>query len=320
MNLQLIKFKRQNVFDYNLLSDFMVKKKGKLIFNGGFGYTGDAGKIKKKEDETLFKKFERVFQVRTIIKRYKEIFHLKKKLKQNYFENLTLPLKNRETPNIKLEKIYNYNSKNRRSRNILNGEARAKKILDLKSENYFYKSNNQNIEIEKNNGNLINYKNYFSQTMNFMQKTTSDNYEKELTTNKSTTFNNQNNQKKRKLLKNISQDYIYLFGKNKIIINNKKDKDKQFGLLTPINNNIKTPFKNYEGFNKYKTKIRLKKNFQFFQTNEIRNYKVIKQEEMEKIRDMYEKEKNIEYKFCFLPSHYSVKKIVRKAENHKEKN
>ena len=41
---------------------------------------------------------------------------------------------------------------------------------------------------------------------------------------------------------------------------------------------------------------------------------------MEKIRDMYEKEKNIEYKFCFLPSHYSVKKIVRKAENHKEKN
>ena len=267
MNLQLIKFKRQNVFDYNLLSDFMVKKKDKLIFNGGFGYTGDAGKIKKKEDETLFKKFERVFQVRTIIKRYKEIFHLKKKLKQNYFENLTLPLKNRETPNIKLEKIY-----------------------------------------------------YFSQTMNFMQKTTSDNYEKELTTNKSTTFNNQNNQKKRKLLKNISQDYIYLFGKNKIIINNKKDKDKQFGLLTPINNNIKTPFKNYEGFNKYKTKIRLKKNFQFFQTNEIRNYKVIKQEEMEKIRDIYEKEKNIEYKFCFLPSHYSVKKIVRKAENHKEKN
>ena len=30
MNLQLIKFKRQKVFDYNLLSDFMVKKKVNL--------------------------------------------------------------------------------------------------------------------------------------------------------------------------------------------------------------------------------------------------------------------------------------------------
>ena len=320
MNLQLNKFKRQKVFDYNLLSDFMVKKKGKLIFNAGFGYTGDAGKIKKKDDENLFKKFEREFQVRSIIKTYKEIFHLRKKLKKNYFENLTIPLKNRETPNIKLAMNYNYNSKNIRSRNILNGETRAKRIFDLKSANYFNKSNNQNIEVEKNNEKLINYRNYFSHTMDsFMQKTTSDNYEKELTTNKSTACNNiQSNQKKRKLLKNISQDNIYLFGENKII-NNKKDKNKQLGLLTQIYKNIKSPFKDYEDFNKYKTKIRLKKNFPFFRTNEVTNYNVIKQEEIEKIRDMYEKEKNIEYKFCFLPSHYSIKKIVRKAEKLKEK-
>ena len=54
---------------------------------------------------------------------------------------------------------YNYNSKNISSRNILNGETRAKRIFDLKSANYFNKSNNQNIEVEKNNEKLINYRN-----------------------------------------------------------------------------------------------------------------------------------------------------------------
>ena len=319
MNLQLIKIKRQNAFDYKLLSDFMVKKRGKLIFNVGFGYTGDAGQIKKKDDDSLFKKFEREFQIRVIIKTYKEIFHLKKKLKNNYFENLTLPHINRETPNIKFEK---YNSNNIRSRNNLNGEIRTKRIFEIKSENYVNKSNNQMSENNKNNENVINYKNYFSHTVDsFIQKTTPDNYDKELTTNKSTSINNiQSNQKKRKILKSISQDHIYLFGQNKIIINNKKEKNKNLNLLTQIYNNMKTPFKDYEDFNRNKTKIKLKKNFNFFRTNEVRNFTVIKQEHIEKIRDMYEKEKNIEYKFCFLPSHYSVKKIARKAERQKEKN
>ena len=40
MNLQLIKIKRQNAFDYSLLSEFMKKKNGKLIFTAGFGNAG----------------------------------------------------------------------------------------------------------------------------------------------------------------------------------------------------------------------------------------------------------------------------------------
>ena len=319
MNLQLIKIKRQNAFDYNLLSDFMVKKKGKLIFNAGFGYTGDAGQIKKKDEDNLLKKFEKEFQIKAIIKRYKESFHLKKKLRNNYIENLTLPQINRETSNIKFVK---YNSKNIRTRNNLNGEMRTKKIFDLKSANYVDKNINQILENDKNNEDIINYKNYFSHTVDsFIQKTTPDNYDKELTTNKSTSINNiQSNKKKRKLLKSISQDHIYIFGQNKIIIKNKKEKNKQLGLLTQIYNNMKTPFKDYEDFNRNKTKIRLKKNFNFFRANEIKNFTVIKQEQIDKIRDLYEREKNIDYKFCFLPSHYSVQKIARKAEKQKVKN
>lgn len=324
MNLQLTKINKQNAFDYKLLSEFMVRKRGKLIFNVGFGYTGDAGQIKKKEDENYFQKFEREFQLKSIIKTYKEIFHLGKKLKNNYFENLKLPYMNvaRETHNIKFPKDNNYNLKNIKSRNILNGETRRNRILDLKSGNFVIKNNNQNIEIDKNNEIMINYKNYFYNTLDsFKQGTTSPNFDNELTTNKSTSLNNiQSNKKPRKLLKNISEDHIYLFGKNKIILNNKKKKNKQLGLLTQFYNNLKTPFKDYEDFNRNKTKIRLRKDFNFFKTNKVRNFTEIKQEYLEKIRYMYGKEKTIEYKFCFLPSHYSVKKIIRKAEKDEEKN
>ena len=71
MNLQLIKIKKHNAFDYNLLSEFMIKKNGKLIFNAGFGNTGSGGgDSNKKEQINLMQKFERKFQMQSILKSY----------------------------------------------------------------------------------------------------------------------------------------------------------------------------------------------------------------------------------------------------------
>ena len=312
MNLQLIKIKKHNVFDYNLLSEFMVNRNGKLIFNAGFGYTGEAGKIKKKDDDNLNQKFERKFQVKSILKSYKETFHLRKKSKKNNFGNLTLPHMNkiRESSNITLSKN---NLRKIKSRNNFNSGT-SNRLFDLKSATILNK-NNQNIEGDKNNENLIDYKNYFSHTIDsFIQGTTPDNYEKELMTNKSTSFNHiKSNYKRKKLLKNNSHDYIYLFGQNKIIVNNKKGKKNHLSLATQFDKNVRSPFKDYEEFNPRKYKISLRKNFNFFRTNDFRNSVDIKQEYIAKIRSIYEMKKKVKYKFCFSPSHYSVKTIIRKA-------
>lgn len=319
MNLQLIKIKKNNVFDYNSLSEFMVNRNGKLMFNVGFGYTGEAGKIIKKDDDNLYQKFERKFQVKSILKSYKETFHLRKKSKNNISGNLTLPHMNKRrlTPNINLAKN---NSKKIKTRNNLNSGT-SDRFFDLKSATFLLGKNSQNIESDKNNENLIDYKNYFSQTLDsFVQGSTSDNYEKELITNKSNSFYNiQSNYKTRKLLKNNSYDYIYLFGQNKIIKSGGKRKKNHLSLATQIDKNIRSPFKDYEEFNPKKTKIRLRKNFNFFRTNDFQNFVDIKQEYIAKIRSMYEIKKKVKYKFCFSPSHYSVKNIIRKAQFEEKK-
>ena len=67
MNLQLIKIKKQNAFDYNLLSDFMKKKNGKLIFTAGFGNAGKISDNTKKGKLNLMQKFERKFQFHSIM-------------------------------------------------------------------------------------------------------------------------------------------------------------------------------------------------------------------------------------------------------------
>ena len=58
MNLQLIKIKKQNVFDYNQLAEFMIKKNGRLIFNAGFGNTDKVGEKKQKEKIDFMEKVE----------------------------------------------------------------------------------------------------------------------------------------------------------------------------------------------------------------------------------------------------------------------
>ena len=114
MNLQLIKIKRQNAFDYNLLSEFMTKKNGKLIFNLGFGHTG-GGSDNNQGKLNLMQKFERKFQMQSILKSYNEAFHLHSQSVNNHskrrknIDTLTLPYldKGRENKNSKFMQYKN---------------------------------------------------------------------------------------------------------------------------------------------------------------------------------------------------------------------
>ena len=78
----------------------------------------------------------------------------------------------------------------------------------------------------------------------------------------------------------------------------------------------KTPFIDYnKEFNPYETKYKLRKNFEFYKdkTKEYENFSELKQDYIFKIRKMIEKNnKKIKFKHDFLPSHNSVKNIIRK--------
>ena len=119
----------------------------------------------------------------------------------------------------------------------------------------------------------------------------------------------------------MSQDCIYLFGQNKIIMMNKNEKNKYPNTLSQNYDNTKTPFIDYDSdFNPKKIKYRLKKSFEFFKSKNFRNYAEIKQEYITKIRNILENKTKIKYQFESLPSHNSVKTIIRKKNKFEIKN
>lgn len=325
MNLQLIKIKRQNAFDYNLLSEFMTKKNGKLIFNAGFGHAGGGGDNNQKGKLNLMQKFERKFQMQSILKSYNETFHLHPKSVNNHskrrknIDTLTLPYLDKGKEN-KNPKFMQY--KNKRLIKTTNRVFVYNAPFDGKSAKISSKNNYNKEPLDLNDGNTVDYNNYFYHTVDsFPQGTTSENCEKDFYNN-STSYNNLHTEnKKRKLLKNMSQDCIYLFGQNKIIMMNKNEKNKYPNTLSQNYDNTKTPFIDYDSdFNPKKIKYRLKKSFEFFKSNNFRNYAEIKQEYITKIRNILENKTKIKYQFESLPSHNSVKTIIRKKNKFEIKN
>ena len=327
MNLQLIKIKRQNAFDYNLLSEFMTKKNGKFIFKRGFGNTGGRGRgdNSKKGNLNLMEKFERKFQMQSILKSYNETFH---KHHKSLVNNLTgnnnetcnfvrkFPYINngRKTANLKLIHYPNRHKRNIKTSNIA---FKINKPFVGRSAKIPLTSNNNQESIDKKDDNTIDYNNYFYHTVdNFPQGMISENYDKELNTNvinNSTSYNNMfTESRNKKLLKNNSQDCIYLFGQNKIVLRNKKDKNKYPKSITQNYDKIKPPFIDYEkDTNPYKIRIRLKKNFEFFKAD-FEDFSEIKREYILKTRKLFDIKHNIKYKFGYLPSHDYVRTIIRK--------
>ena len=322
MNLQLTKIQRHNAFDYNLLSEFMVKKNGKLVINAGSGY------IKKEDDNNndkekinLMQKFERKFQMQSILKSYNEALRIHQKTygnnltslnNKNKINKLSLPHLNKmkENPNFRIQN-YNYRSR----RNLRNKNFLAKRKYLSHDQNNF-KEILDDVKLD----NSIDYNDYFYHTSNnFPQGTTSDINEKDLNTNtanKTTPYNNMHNQNKnRKLLKTMSQDCIYLFGKNKIVLNHKNIKNKYTENSNQNSDNNKTPFIYYElDFDPHRTNTRLKNRFEFFKSDTFQDFTIIKQEYINKIRRMLEGKNSFKYHPRFLPSHNRVKTIIRKKE------
>ena len=332
MNLQLIKIKRQNAFDYSLLSEFMKKKNGKLIFTAGFG---NAGKIKDntgKNKLNLMQKFERNFQFQSIIKSYNEAFHIKKADISWAPENirtinngLFLPklIKNQNKNNInnmKLNPSLTYNKFDRNKTILKNPSVFYNPNISMYGKNtssYFNKKN----DLLNAEDNSVDYNSYFYHTIDYLPQGDNNSLEKDFntTTNKavSTTnfFSNSKNKKNKSLYRNISQDCIYLFGKNKIIYKNKNDKSRNINNIGQKSEVLKTPFLDYnKEFDPYKTKNYLKKNFQFYRSKDkvYDNFSEIKQEYIFKIRKMFESKKDVKYKHENLPSHNSVRNIIRK--------
>ena len=321
MNLQLIKIKRQNAFDYSLLSEFMKKKNGKLIFTAGFG---NAGKIRDNTQNVrlnIMQKFERNFQIKSIIKSYNEAFHIHPKtpgtiwtpeniLKMNNKGNLA-----KIKEKLKLNSTFNKFSKNKNLFKSASMFFKPNISTSGKNTSSFFNNYYDNKNFDDNS---VDYNHYFYNTIDIFPQGNKSSLDKDVNNfNKAaSTTNCFSNSKNRKLFRNISQDCIYLFGQNKIIYKNKNVRSRNnINALGQKSEIGKTPFIDYSNeFNPYKTKYKLKKNFEFYKdkTKPYENFSEIKQEYIFKIRKMFEKNKNVKYKYEYLPSHKSVKNIVRK--------
>ena len=335
MRLQLTKIKKQNAFDYSLLSEFMKKKNGKLIFTAGFGNAGKIRDNAQKVKLNLMQKFERNFQFQSIIKSYNEVFHIHPKKSENNLFPENIPIINNaiNLPNI-TKNVKKLKEKKSNPKSTSNNFYRKK--IHLKSSSLTFKPNSsiygKNITfLNKNDDNVndedksIDYNDYFYHTIDFIHQGNNSYSEKDfnITLNKASSETNyinnlKNNIKNKKLYKNISQDCIYLFGQNKIIFKNKNEKSRNEMNIEQKSEIQKNPFIDYnKEFNPYKTKMKLKKNFEFYRdkTKIFENFFEGKQEHIFKIRKMFENKKNIKYKYEYLPSHKSVNIIVRKKKN-----
>lgn len=321
MNLQLVKIKRQNAFDYSLLSEFMKKKNGKLIFTAGIG---NVGKIRDNNHNVrlnLMQKFERNFQFKSIIKSYNEAFHIKSK------GEIWTPETNRDFGKLpQISKSSTMNKFYKHKTFIQNSSISFNQNISRYGKNtsscHNINDNNKNID-----DNSVDYNHYFYNTIDFCLQgnNTSSEKDKDLNLNntiynKSPTINYKNiissTNKNNKLKRNISQDCIYLFGQNKIIYRKKININNKKNLFEGNSEIQKTPFIDYNNeFNPYKTKKRLRKKFEFFKdkSKEYETFSELKQDYIFKIRKMIEKNnKKIKLKNDFLPSHNSVKNIMRK--------
>ena len=236
MRLQLTKIKKQNAFDYSLLSEFMKKKNGKLIFTAGFGNAGKIRDNAQKVKLNLMQKFERNFQFQSIIKSYNEVFHIHPKKSENNLFPENIPIINNviNLPNI----TKNVKKLKEKKSNPKSTDNNLKKKTNLKSSSLTFKPNysiyGKNITfLNKNDDNIndedksIDYNDYFYHTIDFIHQGNNSYSEKDFNTtlNKASSETNyinnlKNNIKNKKLYKNISQDCIYLFGQNKIIFKN----------------------------------------------------------------------------------------------------
>ena len=333
MNLQLIKIKRQNAFDYSLLSEFMKKKNGKLIFTAGFGNTGKIRDNTQKPRLNLMQKFERNFQFHSIIKSYNEAFHIHPKNSENNFtpENVKKYGNGFFLPRLNKNKDLNLKyfrgnqnstySQFHKNKNILKNSLisyGSNISLNGKNTSSYFNKNNDNNSLDDNS---IDYNNYFYHTIDYFPLGNNTSTEKDFNSNINKFANTSNflpksKNKNKKLFRNISQDCIYLFGQNKIIYKNKNDQSRNNGNIYKQNSEIqKTPFIDYnKDFNPIKTKYKLKKNFEFYKdkTKLYENFSELKQEYIFKIRKMFENKKKVNYKYEFLPSHNTVKIMIRK--------
>ena len=330
MNLRLIKIKKQNIFDYNLLSEFMVRKNGKLIFNAGFGNTDKVGEKKQNEKVDLMEKVEKQFQMKSIIKSYNEAFRLHRKSlmihkttkKGTNIPIHTLPYLNKRKEILNLKHIDYSNKSKRLTRSSLKT---FNDIVPLKgkSANISLGTDLKNEPLDSKEENSIDYNTYFYHGLeSFPKGINSEKYENYLYNNNNTTSNKNiySKNKKRKLLKNNSEDFIFVFGKNKIIKKDKNFKNVYSNTLSENQDNTKSPFIDYnQGHNPNKIKNRLQKNFQFYKNIELGNSDFEKQEYIIKIRKLFENKKNIQYNYEYLPSHHSVKTMIRKREKYEKR-
>ena len=331
MNLQLIKIKKQNAFDYSLLSEFMKKKNGKLIFTAGFG---NAGKIKDnttKQKLNLMQKFERNFQFKSIIKSYNEVFHIHPKKADfswapesiriiNHALNLPkLNQNKRKLNNMKMNPNLTYNKFNINKSLLRNSSISYNPNISMYGKNtssYFNKKN----DLLNEEDNSVDYNEYFYHTIDYSPLGDNTCVEKDFNTtinkaSSTTNFLTNSKNKNKKLNRNNSQDCIYLFGKNKIIYKRKNERSRNainFGQKSEVQ---KTPFIDYNNdFDPYKTKSNLKKNFEFYRDKDkvYENFSELKQDYIFKVRQMFESKKDVKYIHENLPSHKSVRNIIRK--------
>ena len=330
MNLQLIKIKKQNVFDYNQLAEFMIKKNGRLIFNAGFGNTDKVGEKKQKEKIDFMEKVEKKFQMKSILKSYNEAFHLHRKSvvlhkphkKNSFIPSQTLPYlrKRKEILNIK---SINYSNKNKRLTRSALKTSNYNTPIKGKTEDISLGRNLKNEPLDSNGESTISYNTYFYNRLeSHPEEINQEQNEDYLYNNNSTSGKNfYSKNRKRKLLKSNSEDFIYIFGKNKIIKMNKKDKKNKkiySNTLYQNRDNTKNPFIDYNADqNLHKIKNRLKKKFQFV---EFENFEQIKREYIMKIRKLLKNKRDVQYHYEYLPSHNSVKNIIRKREEYEKKN
>ena len=330
MNLQLIKIKKQNAFDYNLLSDFMKKKNGKLIFTAGFGNAGKISDNTKKGKLNLMQKFERKFQFHSIIKSYNDAFHIHPKSEKNYisddnqktYNELLFPQISliKDSKNLKYININKNIRQNQFNRNIIrNASIKYNSNISInRNNNYSLNRKFNDNTFPDNNDDSVDYNCYFYNTINSFQYGNNNYTEKECNKNNgkntlsSINFFNKSNSKK--IIRNISQDCIYLFGQNKIIFKNKRNRNLDKNKIQIQ----KTPFIDYnKEFSSSKTKYRLRKNCDFYkdENKHFENFSEKKQDFIMKIRKLFEKNKKIKYQHEYLPSHNVVKTMIRKNKN-----